>query len=54
VAQETIPVDQDDTPETLAARVLKAEHRIYSSVVKLFAEGRVCVEGGRVRIREGA
>jgi phosphoribosylglycinamide formyltransferase-1 len=53
VAQETVPVEQDDTPETLAARVLKVEHHIYSSVVKLFAEGRVCVEGGRVRIQEG-
>ena len=52
VAQQAVQVDQDDTPESLAARVLEVEHRVYSDVVRLFAEGRVRVEAGRVRILE--
>ncbi len=52
VAQEAVRVEQDDTPESLAARVLEVEHRIYSDVIRLFAEGRVAVEGRRVRVME--
>ncbi|QXD15517.1 phosphoribosylglycinamide formyltransferase [Rhodocaloribacter litoris] len=51
VLQEPVPVRQDDTPETLAARVLQVEHRLYPLALKLFAEGRVSVEGRRVLIR---
>lgn len=50
VAQEAVRVGPDDTPESLAARVLEVEHRLYWEVVRLFAEGRVAVEGRRVRI----
>lgn len=50
VLQEPVPVLPDDTPETLAARVLEAEHRIYPEAVRLFAEGRLTVEGRLVRI----
>ncbi len=39
VIQESVPVEPDDTPETLAARVLAAEHRIYPKAVRLIAEG---------------
>ncbi|MCR4438648.1 MAG: phosphoribosylglycinamide formyltransferase [bacterium] len=57
VIQECVPVLEDDTPETLAARVLTVEHRIYAQALQLFAEDRVVVEGRRVRIlpakREG-
>ena len=50
VAQEPVPVREGDTPETLAARVLEVEHRIYPEALRYFAEGRVVVEGRRVRI----
>jgi phosphoribosylglycinamide formyltransferase-1 len=42
----------DDTEETLSARILAAEHRIYPEAIRLFAEGRLRVEGRRVRILE--
>ncbi|HDG68323.1 MAG TPA: phosphoribosylglycinamide formyltransferase, partial [candidate division Zixibacteria bacterium] len=50
VAQRCVPVLDDDTPETLAARVLEVEHQLYPEVLQLFAEGRVIVEGRRVKI----
>jgi phosphoribosylglycinamide formyltransferase 1 len=53
VAQAAVPVHDDDTAETLAARVLEAEHRIYPLALRLVAEGRVKVTGGRCLI-EGA
>ena len=50
VLQRCVPVLEDDTPETLAARVLEEEHRIYADAIQLFAERRVRVEGRRVHI----
>ena len=50
VLQDVVPVEPDDTPESLAARVLETEHRIYPRAVRLFAEGRLRVEGRRVFI----
>ena len=50
VAQETVEVDFDDTPESLAAKVLEVEHRLYGDVVRLFAQGRVAVDGRRVKV----
>ena len=52
VAQRCVHVLDDDTPETLAARVLEVEHQLYPEVLQLFAEGRVIVEGRRVKIAE--
>ena len=52
VLQEPVPVLADDTPETLAERVLRIEHRLYPQALRLFAEGRVSVEGRIVRIEE--
>lgn len=52
VLQETVPVAPDDTPETLAEKVLEIEHRIYPEALRLFAEGKVVVEGQRVKILE--
>ena len=46
-------VDPDDTTETLAARVLAEEHRIYPLAVRLIAEGRVRVADETVRISGG-
>lgn len=51
VLQEPVPVLPGDTPETLAARVLEAEHRIYPEAVRLFAEDRIAVDGRIVRIQ---
>jgi len=50
VAQRTVPVRDDDTPEVLAERVLAQEHLIYKEVIQLFAENRVRIEGQRTRI----
>ncbi len=50
VLQEPVPVRPDDTPETLAARVLEVEHRLYPEALRLFADGRVRLDGRHVRI----
>ncbi len=50
VLQRCVPVKNDDTPETLAARVLKEEHKIYSDAIQLFAEGRIKIDGRSVTI----
>lgn len=54
IAQSAVPVRDDDTPATLAARIRREELRLYPLAVRLFAEGRLQVEGNRVRIRERA
>ena len=46
ISQATVPVLAGDTPETLAARVLEAEHRLYPTAVRLVCEGRVRLENG--------
>lgn len=46
--QAAVPVLQDDTEETLAARILVEEHRIYPEAVRLFFEGRIEIRGRRV------
>jgi phosphoribosylglycinamide formyltransferase-1 len=48
VAQEAVKVLSGDTPETLAARILEVEHRLYPRAVRLMLEGRCRVEGRRV------
>ncbi len=50
IGQAAVPVVSGDTPETLAARVLAVEHRLYPACLRLVAEGRVRVERERVRI----
>jgi phosphoribosylglycinamide formyltransferase 1 len=53
ILQEAVPVRDDDTPETLAARVQGAERRLVPEAIRLIAEGRLAVEGRRVRIKGG-
>lgn len=48
IAQAAVPVLDADTPETLAARVLEAEHILYPMALRLVASGAVHVEGERV------
>jgi phosphoribosylglycinamide formyltransferase-1 len=50
VLQAAVPVLDSDTEETLAARILAQEHKLYPRAISLFAEGRVRVEGRRLRI----
>ena len=53
ILQAAVPILDDDTSDTLAARILKQEHKIYPRAVQLFAEGRLRVEGRRVFIVDG-
>lgn len=48
IAQAVVPVEDGDDEDTLAARILAAEHRLYPLAVRLFAEGRLRVDGNRV------
>jgi phosphoribosylglycinamide formyltransferase-1 len=50
ILQRAVPVEEDDTAETLAARILPHEHELYSEAIQLFAQGRLKIEGRRVRI----
>jgi phosphoribosylglycinamide formyltransferase-1 len=50
IVQGVVPVHPDDTPESLAARVLEAEHRCYPLALDLVASGRVRMEGEHVVI----
>jgi phosphoribosylglycinamide formyltransferase-1 len=50
VAQEAVPVLAGDDEETLAARILEAEHRIYPRAVRAMLEGRLSVTGRRVLV----
>ena len=50
IVQEAVPVLDGDTPETLAARVQAVERRLVPEAVRLFAAGRLRIEGRRVRI----
>lgn len=51
VSQAAVPVRSDDTPDTLAARVLVQEHRIYPEAIRWFAEGRLVNVHGRVNLK---
>jgi phosphoribosylglycinamide formyltransferase-1 len=48
IVQGAIPVEADDTEETIRARILAVEHEIYPLAIQLFAEGRLSVQGRRV------
>ena len=50
ILQTAVPVEEEDTPQTLAARILPCEHQTYIHAVRLFAEGRLRIDGRRVFI----
>lgn len=52
VMQRAVEVRDDDTPETLAERVLKVEHEIYPQAIKLFVEGKVKISGRKVIVKD--
>ncbi|WP_418791697.1 phosphoribosylglycinamide formyltransferase [Phosphitispora sp. TUW77] len=50
ILQEVVPVLQDDDEDSLAARILKEEHKLYSKAIQLFAEGKLRIEGRKIII----
>ncbi len=50
IAQAAVPVLADDTADSLAARILRQEHRLYPLVVRWFAEGRIRLAGGKAEV----
>jgi len=50
IAQAAVPVLDDDTEDTLGARVLEQEHKLYPQVIEWYCEGRLHIEGRHVRI----
>jgi phosphoribosylglycinamide formyltransferase-1 len=48
VLQAAVPVEPGDTEDTLAARILEQEHRLYPQAIRLYAEGRLRIDGRRV------
>lgn len=48
IVQARVPILPDDDPDTLAARVLEQEHRLYPQAIRWFAEGRLRLDGERV------
>src|SRR5262249_10950602 len=54
ILQHAIDVREDDTPATLAERVAAVEHELYPRAIQLHAEGRLVIEGRRVRTAPGA
>jgi phosphoribosylglycinamide formyltransferase-1 len=50
IQQETVQVEHDDTADTLTAKILAKEHELLPRTIQLFAEGRLKVEGRKVRI----
>ena len=54
ICQVAVPVREDDTEETLAARILEQEHQLYPRAIRLYAEGRLSIVGRRVLVRGDA
>lgn len=53
IVQIPVSVEESDTVETLAGRILEQEHRAYPLAIRLFSEGRLVVDGRRVRVLPG-
>jgi len=51
IIQSVVQVNDDDTVETLAARILKEEHRIYPQAIQLYAEGRLEIKDRKVKLK---
>lgn len=54
ITQAVVPILAGDSEETLSARILQQEHRIYPQAIQLIAEGRVTIEGRHVKIANAA
>jgi phosphoribosylglycinamide formyltransferase-1 len=53
IIQAVVPVLPRDTAETLAARILREEHRIYPQAIQFYAEGKIFVSGRKVIVQDG-
>lgn len=51
IAQASVPVLPGDTPDTLAARVLQQEHQLYPRAIRWFLDGKLVIEGDKVRVK---
>lgn len=54
ILQAAVPVLEEDTAETLAARILEQEHLVFSQAIQLYAQRRLRIEGRRVRVLEAS
>jgi len=52
IIQAAVAVSPDDTEETLSQRILRLEHKIFPEAIRLFAEGRLIIEGRKVKIKD--
>ena len=52
ILQKCVPVEDDDTPDTLAQRVLKVEHQLYSEAIQLFVENKIEVKENKAYIKK--
>ncbi|MCP4050553.1 MAG: phosphoribosylglycinamide formyltransferase [bacterium] len=50
ILQEAVPVDIDDTEETLSSKILKYEHILFSQAIKLYSENRLKIVNNKVKI----
>jgi phosphoribosylglycinamide formyltransferase-1 len=53
IIQAVVPVLPHDTADTLAARILREEHRIYPQAIQFYAEGRLLISGRKVIVQDG-
>ncbi len=53
ILQKAVPVEEDDTPDKLADRILAEEHKIYPRAVELYARGLLVRQGRQVKVLEG-
>ena len=51
ILQQAVPVEDDDTTETLAERILKEEHVLYPKAIQLFCDKKLIIDGRKVRIK---
>jgi phosphoribosylglycinamide formyltransferase 1 len=54
ILQAVVPIEDADTPDTLAERILREEHRVYSEAVRIVLEGRYTIAGRRVLLKPQA
>lgn len=52
IIQAVVPVSPDDTEETLSERILRLEHKIFPEAIRLYADGRLTIEGRIVKIKD--
>ena len=54
IAQTAVPINENDSVDSLSARILEQEHQLYPRAIQLFAEGKLAIEGRKAKIFETA